>query len=123
MTEPALRLDKWLWYARFFKTRSLATRLCNGGKLRISGALVQRAHHPVRPGDVLTFPQGRHIRVVRVLALATRRGPALEAQQLYEDLSPPVAETRLPGPAPRAAGSGRPTKHQRRALIRLQRGD
>jgi ribosome-associated heat shock protein Hsp15 len=116
MSEPSLRLDKWLWYARFFKTRTLAAKTCNAGKLRVSGATVSKAHHKIKPGEVLTFPQGRHIRVVRVVALGTRRGPAPEAQALYEDLKPPTAESRMPEPATRPRGSGRPTKRQRRLL-------
>lgn len=120
MTEDSLRLDKWLWFARFFKTRSLATAVCNAGRLRLGGEVVSKAHHKVRPGDILTFPQGRHIRVVKVLALASRRGPAREAQQLYEDLNPPTPEGRLPGVAHRAAGTGRPTKRDRRAMEKLR---
>lgn len=116
MTEPTLRLDKWLWYARFFKTRSLASRVCNSGKLRIGGEIVSKAHQKVRPGDVLTFPQGRHIRVIRIVGLGRRRGPATEARLLYEDLKPPRPESRLPQLAPREPGSGRPTKRERRAL-------
>lgn len=119
MTEPSLRLDKWLWYARFFKTRSLATQVCNSGKLRVGGEIVSKAHQKVRPGDVLTFPQGRHIRVVRVVALAARRGPAVEARVLYEDLKPPSRQSRLPQLAPREPGSGRPTKRERRAVDSL----
>ena len=122
MTEDSLRLDKWLWFARFFKTRSLATAVCNAGRLRLGGEVVSKAHHKVRPGDILTFPQGRHIRVVKVLALAARRGPAREAQQLYEDLNPPTAESRLPRVAERAAGEGRPTKRDRRDLEKLRDG-
>ena len=128
MTEPALRVDKWLWYARFFKTRSLATKVCNAGKLRISSELVSKAHHKVNPGDVLTFTQSRHVRVIKVVSLATRRGPAAEAQALYEDLKPPSPEARLPRTAhaqPRAnrpPGAGRPTKRDRRALDKLSRG-
>ena len=73
MTEAAanqatLRADKWLWYARFFKSRSLATQLCQAGRLRLSGLGVFKPHHKVKPGDVLTFPQARHIRVVKVVA-------------------------------------------------------
>jgi ribosome-associated heat shock protein Hsp15 len=121
MTEDSLRLDKWLWFARFFKTRSLATAMCNAGRLRVGGEVVGKANHKIRPGDVLTFPQGRHIRVVKVLALAARRGPAREAQQLYEDLNPPTAEGRLPaGAATRPAGTGRPTKRDRREIDKLR---
>ena len=122
---PALRADKWLWYARFFKSRSLASQLCAAGKLRIDGAAVAKAHHKVRPGDVLTFPQGRHIRVIKVLALTTRRGPATEARLLYEDLSPPQPDSALPRGTPppvarRDVGSGRPTKRDRRATDSLR---
>jgi ribosome-associated heat shock protein Hsp15 len=120
MTEPILRADKWLWYARFFKTRSLAAKACNAGKLRVSGEVVSKAHHKVKPGDVLTFPQGHHVRVVKVLALGSRRGPAPEAQQLYEDLKPPSREGHLPVAAARMRGSGRPTKQERRALEKLR---
>ena len=123
MTDESLRVDKWLWYARFFKTRSLATKICNAGKLRSSGENVSKAHHKVKPGDVLTFHQGRHVRVVKVVALAKRRGPASEAEALYEDLKPPTPEARLPRtPAARAPGTGRPTKQDRRALEKLRRG-
>jgi ribosome-associated heat shock protein Hsp15 len=84
--EDGLRLDKWLWQARFFKTRALAAELALRRKVRINSILVAKAHHRVRPGDILTFPQGRTIRVVRVLALGTRRGPASEAQALYAEV-------------------------------------
>ena len=89
--QPSIRADKWLWYARFFKTRTLASKVCAAGKLRIAGSATVKAHQKVKAGDVLTFPQGRHIRVVKVLALGVRRGPASEAQGLYEDLKPPTA--------------------------------
>lgn len=85
------RLDKWLWSARFFKSRTGAAALCAAGKIRMSGRVISKAHVTVRVGDVLTFPLGRHIRVVKVLQLAARRGPATEARSLYEDLNPPVA--------------------------------
>jgi ribosome-associated heat shock protein Hsp15 len=121
MSEPGLRADKWLWYARFFKTRTLAARACNGGQLRVGGSVLAKAHGKLKVGDVLTFPQGRHIRVVKILALATRRGPASEARELYEDLKPPEAANRLPRSTPegRQPGAGRPTKKDRRALDRL----
>jgi ribosome-associated heat shock protein Hsp15 len=82
-----LRLDKWLWQARFFKTRALAAQLVGKGRLRINQMIVTKAHHRVRPGDVLTFPQGRAVRIVRVVHLGSRRGPASEAQTMYEDLA------------------------------------
>src|SRR3546814_17411842 len=76
-------------------------------KLRLSGFGVVKLHYRVTPGDVLTFPQARHIRVVKVLALGSRRGPASEAQDLYEDLKPPAFETRLPSGTPDALASAR----------------
>mgnify|MGYP003676163562 CR=1 FL=1 len=85
----AIRLDKWLWQARFFKSRALAGKLCSAGRVRIDGVKIEKAHFSVRIGQVLTFPEERRIRVVRVLGLGTRRGPPSEAQLLYEDLSDP----------------------------------
>ena len=81
-----MRLDKWLWCARFLKSRSLASRFIEETGVRIAGAVVRKAHHPVRPGDVLTFALGSHIRIVRVRLMAVRRGPPSEARRLFEDL-------------------------------------
>jgi ribosome-associated heat shock protein Hsp15 len=92
----AQRVDKWLWHARFFKTRTLAAALVEKGRVRRTCAIgtqtvrLSRAADVVRVGDTLTFPMAGHIRVVRVLALADRRGPAAEARALYEDLDPPA---------------------------------
>lgn len=81
-----LRVDKWLWQARFFKTRALAAELAESGHLRINGQPTRKPGAGVGAGDVLTFPQGARIRVIRILALGVRRGPAPEAQTLYLDL-------------------------------------
>ncbi|WP_299848409.1 RNA-binding S4 domain-containing protein [uncultured Roseovarius sp.] len=114
-----LRLDKWLWQARFFKTRSLAAKEVSAGHVRVNGTLVSKPAHQIGESDVLTFPQARVIRVVRIVALGTRRGPAPEAQALYEDMTPsaetPADEKNLPS-APRYEGKGRPTKRDRRKL-------
>jgi ribosome-associated heat shock protein Hsp15 len=110
-----IRLDKWLWQARFFKTRSLAAKLVTAGKVRINGIHASKPARLVGPGDVLTFPQAKEIRVARIVAVGTRRGPAPEAQALYEDLSPPQKRENFP-PAPRFEGKGRPTKRDRRKL-------
>lgn len=80
-----IRLDKWLWQARFFKSRSLSAGAIEAGHVRLNGQHVTKAAQAVGPGDVLTFAQGRAIRVVRILATGTRRGPASEAQALYRD--------------------------------------
>lgn len=84
----SLRVDKYLWFARFFKTRSLATKRANGGRIRVNGNKIKKSNDPVRVGDILTLAQGDQIRVIRVLDLGTRRGPAQEAQNLYEDITP-----------------------------------
>ena len=122
-TPATLRLDKWLWYARFARTRSLAAKLVASARFRINGNPTDKAHHALRPGDVLTFPLGPHIRVIKVLGLGERRGPAPEARMLYEDLDPPkpaTARSDEPGVAARAEGAGRPTKRDRRAIDRLR---
>ena len=97
MTENAIRLDKWLWQARFFKSRATAARLCSAGRVRVDSEVVTKAHYLIRAGDVLTFPQARDIRVVRVIELGVRRGPASEARTLYEDLAPSEHRLARPG--------------------------
>ncbi len=84
MSENRLRIDKWLWCARFYRTREMAAEACEKGHLRINGFRVEKAGREVKPGDVLTVPLRRQVVAVRVLAGATRRGPASEAQLLYE---------------------------------------
>ena len=84
----SLRLDKFLWFARIVKTRALAQQLAEGGRLRLSGRIVDRAHVPVRVGDVLTFAVRGTVRVLRVEALPSRRGPPAEARALYSEVSP-----------------------------------
>lgn len=86
--EDACRLDIWLWRARLFKSRARATAFCVEDGLRINRIKTGKAHHPVRPGDVLTLALGTQVRVLRVVSLGTRRGPAPEARDLYEDLNP-----------------------------------
>lgn len=90
-----LRLDKWLWQARFFKSRGLAAEVVERGHLRVNGQRHSKPGFAVGEGDVLTFPQGGRIRLVRVLALGERRGPASEAQALYLDLDPRPAEAEV----------------------------
>lgn len=82
------RVDKWLWQARFFKTRALAAQVAATG-LRINAARCAKAAQTIRPGDVLTFAQGSAVRVIRIESLGHRRGPASEAARLYTDLDPP----------------------------------
>jgi ribosome-associated heat shock protein Hsp15 len=116
---PKLRIDKWLWHARFFKTRGLAAKIVGAGRCRVNGTPVAKPAFGIAPGDVLTFPQARRVRVIRVEALGERRGPAPEAQTLYSDLDPPTALDTSEKPeihTPRYDRGGRPTKRDRRQL-------
>ncbi len=125
MSVGTLRIDKWLFFARFCKSRTLAGKMVAGGKVRLNDNPIAKAHVEVKPDDVLTFPLGPHIRIIKVVELGTQRGPAPEARTLYEDLDPPDAKSkpdRPPQVAPREPGSGRPTKAQRRATDRLRPG-
>ncbi len=122
-----VRLDKWLWYARFFKTRSLATKLISSGKLRINGEVTSKPHRQAQIGQVLTFAQGPYIRVIRIDGIGKCRGPAEEAAMLFTDLDPPPArktnkEVRLLNSRfeSRLIGSGRPTKKDRRETTKLK---
>ena len=81
-----LRLDKFLWFARIVKTRGLAQRLAEQGRLRLGGRVIDRAHAPVRVGDVLSFAVHGRVRVIKVGALPARRGPPAEARLLYDEL-------------------------------------
>ena len=121
----SLRVDKWLWHARFFKSRSLATAMVSAGRLRVNETPTSKPHYQARPGDVLTFPKDDHIRVIRVEAIGKRRGPAPEAQTLYTDLAPPQPRKKTDAPAEakpaeRERGAGRPTKKERRETDRLR---
>jgi len=117
-----LRVDKWLWFARFFKTRSLATKIVAGGAVRIDGNLVKKPSATVTVGNTLTFAQEKEIRVVRIVDLGTRRGPAPEAQALYEDLAPPQPKPKDKTMRhPEADRSGRPTKKLRRDMDAMKR--
>ncbi|WP_245902647.1 RNA-binding S4 domain-containing protein [Pararhodobacter marinus] len=113
--EGPIRLDKWLWHARFFKSRSLAAAAV-GGPMRLNGQPVSKPSTAVKPSDVLTFVQGRQVRVVRVRAPGLRRGPAPEAQALYDDLSPPPEPRPAEAGKPQAEAGGRPTGKARRQL-------
>jgi ribosome-associated heat shock protein Hsp15 len=79
------RLDQWLWFARFAKSRSIAARLCVSGAVDVNGAAVAKPNHGIKPGDIVTLPQGSWQRTVEVLALGARRGPATEAQTLFRE--------------------------------------
>ena len=87
----SLRLDQWLWFARFARTRSLAARLCEQGMVSIGGHEVMKPHHVVRVGDRVTLTQPHQRRTLVVMALGERRGPPVEARLLYDEPLPPVS--------------------------------
>ncbi|CAG0980866.1 MAG: RNA-binding S4 domain-containing protein [Rhizobiaceae bacterium] len=118
------RLDKWLFFARVVKSRTLAAKLVEAGNVRVNRDKAGQAAHMVKPGDVLTIGLDRRILVYRVVDTGLRRGPAPEAATLYEDLSPakPAVEATADA-AIREPGSGRPTKKDRRDLDRVRSGD
>jgi len=123
VAEGRQRIDKWLFFSRAVKSRSLAAKLVIAGRVRINSDKAAQASDLVKPGDVLTITLDRRISVWKVLATGVRRGPAEEARTLYEDMSPPPVPKgeAVPDaiPALREAGSGRPTKKERRQTDRL----
>jgi ribosome-associated heat shock protein Hsp15 len=112
------RVDQWLWFARLFKSRSLAAKLVQAGHVRITRAgettRIEKPSFPLRAGDIITLRLQRKVRVLEVVGAGVRRGPAAEARLLYRDLTPPEAASDA-NPAP----PGRPDKRQRRALGEL----
>ena len=121
------RIDKWLFFARVCKSRSLAQKLTQSGAVRINREKTTSAAKLVRPGDVLTVTLGGGVKVLKILDPGERRGPAPEAQTLYEDLTPPPVKPETAAEAAAAIGyqpSDRPpNKRERRALDRLQWND
>ena len=117
-----MRLDKWLWAARFYKTRALAVQEIDRGRVQVGGADAKPSRD-VKPGDTITLRQGTVTREIVVRALSTQRGPAPIAQQLYEETPTSVAareaaaaQRRLAPEPAHAIAQGRPTKRDRRAL-------
>ena len=118
------RIDKWLFFARVVKSRSLAAKLVQSGGVRINSVKIDQPSAAVKPGDGVTVTLERRVLVYRVVSGGTRRGPAEEARTLYEDLTPPPLprEERVVA-AEREPGSGRPTKRDRRLTDRLRDDD
>lgn len=129
------RLDQWLWFARLTKSRTLAQALIERGKLRVNRDKVDRPSQRLKPGDVVTLSTGPNVRILTVKAIGKRRGPAAEAQILYEELTPATVRTKSSAAetigepallgsdfaaAVRPMGAGRPTKRDRRATERLK---
>lgn len=134
------RLDLWLWYARFAKTRTLAQALISRGRVRVNRIRIAKTSHAVRPADVVTLSTGPRVRVIEIKGIAERRGPASDAALLYVELTPAPDRSTSPrpdgqkgaatqagpetisnsAPAPRTPGAGRPTKRDRRQITRLK---
>ncbi|MEM9495114.1 MAG: RNA-binding S4 domain-containing protein [Pseudomonadota bacterium] len=115
------RIDRWLWCARFFKTRTLASKFIGDQSVRLTRdgdtTRIEKPSVAVRAGDTVTFSRNECLRIIDVVSCAMRRGPASEAATLYIDRSPPaVRKEREPAPFEREKGAGRPTKKDRRAL-------
>ena len=117
----SIRVDKWLWATRVFKTRSQASVACDGGKVDVNDEAAKPARR-VRAGDLIrvTLPRGRR-RILKVAGVDDRRGSAEIAKQLFEDLTPPEPPRARQAPPPwRLPGTGRPTKRERRDIQRLR---
>jgi len=125
-SKTSQRIDQWLWYARFFKTRTLAAKFVSDGKVRLTrnedSIRVQKPSFLVHKGDALVFTRAEQLRIINVLDIAKRRGPAAEAQTLYDDQSPPRPPKKMKDLSPfdREKGAGRPTKKERRAIDSLK---
>jgi ribosome-associated heat shock protein Hsp15 len=118
------RIDKWLWHARVVRTRGAAAALATACHVRINGSRIDAASRPVKPGDVVTVALDRRVRVLKVAGFAERRGSADLAAELFEDLTPPAAADPVSPQLPsgtREAGEGRPTKRNRRMIVRFTR--
>ncbi|WP_078057912.1 RNA-binding S4 domain-containing protein [Rhizobium rhizosphaerae] len=116
------RLDKWLFFTRLQKSRSIAQKAIEQGLVRVNAVRVSQSSAQVKPGDVVTLSLDRQDRIVKVLASGTRRGPYEEARLLYEDLTPPQDPENRPTLyeiATRERGAGRPTKKERREIDAL----
>ncbi|MGE5802559.1 MAG: RNA-binding S4 domain-containing protein [Gemmatimonadota bacterium] len=126
MHDDSMRLDRWLWAARFFKTRAQASEAVAGGKVHLNGSRTKPAK-PVRVGDALRVRIGPYDWFVTVRAVTERRGPPRDAQLLYDETADGraarerLAEAHKIAPAPTYRGKGRPTKKQRREIERLER--
>lgn len=130
------RLDKWLWFARVVKSRTMAAALVTSGKVRVNRQKIDKPAYALKHGDVVTVSVGRKVRVLKVVSSGVRRGPASEAQGLFEELTPrppspnpdvhhpdaagPLAAPRDLTQAERSAGTGRPTKRDRRLIDHLR---
>lgn len=123
-SQDKIRIDKWLWAARFFKTRSLAASAVNGGKVHVNGHRVKPSR-PISINDKLEITRGQFQTVVSVIAISEKRGPAKEAQMLYEETQESIEERELKSQqrkllkASMPRTKGKPDKHQRRKIRKV----
>lgn len=117
MAGEKLRIDRWMWFARVAKTRTLAQKLIRGGRVRVNREKISNVSTAVTVGDVLTINIERAVLVYEIVALGKRRGPYSEAQLLYTDLSPKIPETVKVETEPKIP---RPDKRQRRILKEMK---
>lgn len=119
------RIDKWLWHARFYKTRSIAQKQVSTGKIRVDREKISSPSRKVTTGNVLTITRERDIKIIEILGIADKRGPYSEAQLLYNDMSPPKPEKQKQEQTresmSRIQSEGRPTKHQRKQIMAMKR--
>lgn len=108
------RLDKWLWHARFARTRTTAQAVVRSGKVRVNREKTDSSSRPVKVGDVLTIAIGEEVRVLRIVAFADKRGGAEAARRLYEDLTPKAESVAAAPQTPFVDPGPRPNKHDRR---------
>ena len=122
-SNEAIRIDKWLWFARFFKNRNLSARIVSQGKVRLNGKRISKPSTSLKKGDALTFPQGNILRLVKVLELGKRRGPFKEALSLYDEIEEKiyvdkaVFSNQVPHEIPKKKTESRPDKRQRRDIL------
>jgi len=124
MTDTHQRIDKYLWFSRRFKTRTLAARFVTSGHIRLNNHRITKTSHTVQINDTITYVSNHKVTILKVAGIGERRGPAAEAATLYEDLSPPdLPQTKkariLATSGKREEGAGRPTKKQRREIDAL----
>lgn len=119
------RIDKWLWHARFYKTRSIAQKQVATGKIRVDREKISSPSRKISAGNVLTITRERDIKIIEILGIADKRGPYSEAQLLYNDMSPPKPEKQKQEQSKesmsRIQSEGRPTKHQRKKIMAMKR--
>ena len=122
-SNETIRIDKWLWFARFFKNRTVSARIISQGKVRLNGKRISKPSTSLKKGDALTFSQGNILRLVKVVELGKRRGPFREAVSLYDEIEEKmyvdeaVFSNQVPHLFPKKKIDSKPDKRQRRDIL------